>query len=308
MWSIEFRPTKLEDFIGNRDVVERVRRFLQLGKFPKVSIFCGDSGTGKTTLAYIVANLLDAEVYEYNVADVRGIDTIREVIELCKYETITGRKRLFIFDEAHRFTRDAQEAMLKLLEGKDNKNLFILCTTEVDKLIPTIRNRAKVFVFTSISFDECVLLAKKLKQFFNRKEDWDTEVLMEVWRLCKGIPRLIVNVLEEVKAKEDVLRVFNKHALSAFEDDDFIYLAESIASKRFSWQDLRVRLSGKDREELALLLKRLKSYFLSLLLSCEGENERWEWYLYVLDRLSKVREDDGVGCVVGLCKLLLEDK
>lgn len=305
VWAIEFRPAKLDDFVGNKDVVARIKKFLQLRSFPKTSIFCGESGTGKTTLAYIVASELDLEVYEYNVANMRGIDTIREVIDLCSYTTLTGKGRLFIFDEAHRFTRDAQEAMLKLLESKDGCNYFILCTTDVFKLIPTIRNRAKVFMLRCLTFEECQELALKLRKHFQLAFSWDVEVLKEVWLACHGIPRLIVNVLEEVRTVEDLKRV-QLHVLFDGFSDDFLYIARKLVNRELTLQDLRI-LSCKGQDEIVQYTRRLKKYVLELLLSCKNEEEnKWSWYMYILDRLSKVKEEDETSLMLALCRIVLE--
>lgn len=302
MWSIEYRPKKLEEFFGNKDVVRRIKKYLEVGNLPKTMIFYGESGCGKTTMARIVGNSLDVEILEFNTANMRGIDTVREIIEICRYQPFLKKKRLIIFDEAHRITRDGQEAMLKLLEGEDRLNYFILCTTDVEGLIETIRNRAKMFVFRGLDFDECKELVEWLSKRTGKK--WNEEIVMAVWRLCKGVPRLIVNVLEEVNELEDVERVFSKLYFAEV-DADFGEIARLLLEGRLSWRVLQSRIAGMDERDLERLWHVLKGYVLKVMLNTTDE-EKWLWYCRVLDVLSRVK--DVYGFIVGLSKLILERK
>lgn len=285
MWSIEYRPRSLEEFFGNKDVVKRIREYLKLGKLPRTMIFYGESGCGKTTLARIVGSLLGAQVLEFNVANMRGIDTIREVIEVCRYMPLGYERRLIIFDEAHRVTRDGQEAMLKLLEEEDVVNYFILCTTEVEGLIETVRNRAKVFQFRGLSYDEMVELVRWLEGKTGRR--WDEEVIMKVWRLSRGVPRIIVNVLEEVRSVEDVDVVFSKVYFS--EVGDVVgEIAKAMRDGVLSWRVFQSRVRDLDEKELLGVFEALKSYFVKVLLSTE--DNKWVWYGYIVRELAKGRD------------------
>ena len=143
---IKYRPQTWDEIKGNEAVVEGLEsQFSSKSKKnrPHVFLFYGPSGCGKTTLARIVKDELEcseANFNELNVANTRGIDTIREVIQFSHYSTFDGSPRIFLFDEAHKLTNDAQNALLKVLEDTPPKVYFILCTTDPKKIIKTIRN------------------------------------------------------------------------------------------------------------------------------------------------------------------------
>lgn len=300
-WAIEYRPGGLNEFFGNRDVVKRIKKFLELGRFPKTSIFYGESGCGKTTMARIIGKELGLRVGEFNTANTRGIDTIREVVEISRYMPVTGEKGwLFIFDEAHRITMDGQEAMLKLLEGDDNWNWFVLCTTEIDGLIETIRNRGKVFYFRRLDLEECKELVRWLEKRTGRK--WNDDVVFEVWRACKGVPRLIVNVLEEANNVEEVREIADRVYFSDVEKD-LGELAKLVLERKASWKVVSSRIKDMDEKEIEELWRVMKSYVLKVLLNSEGK-EGWVWCLRVLDLISKAR--DVYGFVVALGRLVIE--
>lgn len=299
MWSIEYRPRSLEEFFGNRDVVKRIKEYLKLKRLPRVMVFYGESGCGKTTLAKIVGNLLNAEVLEFNVANTRGIDTVREIIEVSKYVPFGFEKRLFIFDEAHRITRDGQEAMLKLLEEEDSYNYFVFCTTDVGGLIETIRNRGKLFQFRGLDYEEMGELVRWLEKKSGKR--WNDDVVMKVWRLSRGVPRVVVNVLEEVESEEDVDRVFGKVFFGEV-GDDVGEIARAIRDGVLSWRVFQSRVKDKDDRELLNIFESLKSYFVKMLLNTE--DKKWVWYMWVLRELSKGK--DLAGYLVAMGKIIQE--
>lgn len=299
MWSIEYRPRVLDEFFGNKDVVKRLSEYLNLGKLPRVMVFCGESGCGKTTLAKIVGDILKAEVLEFNVANTRGIDTVREIIELSKYKPFGFEKRVFIFDEAHRITRDGQEAMLKLLEEEDAYNHFVFCTTDVMGLIDTIRNRSKVFQFRGLDYDEMIELVKWLEKKTGRK--WDDEVVMRVWRVSRGVPRIVVNMLEEVTCVDDVDMMFGKVYFGEL-GDDVVEIARAIKDGVLSWKVFQSRIRDKDERELLDMFESLKNYFVKVLLNTT--DKKWVWYGYVLKELGKGK--DLVSYLVAMMRIIEE--
>lgn len=132
------RPMKLSEVLGNSTLIKSLQSMLDSEIPPQVFLFHGESGTGKTTLARIVANELGCEkIVEKNLADFRGIDTARQIIGETRYKGM----KCWIFDEAHQMTKDAQDALLKLFEDTPKGCYFILCTTEPKKVKKTIRSR-----------------------------------------------------------------------------------------------------------------------------------------------------------------------
>lgn len=144
---IEHRPSNLSEIFGNKAIVESLTSiFERKSDYPHAFLFHGPTGCGKTTLARIVAKMLKCDKpEEYNMANLRGIDAVRTLVEECVYLPLTGHNRVYILDEIHRQTKDAQNALLKLLEDPPEHVYFILGTTDPEQLIATLRGRCHTY-------------------------------------------------------------------------------------------------------------------------------------------------------------------
>lgn len=140
---LRHRPRTLKGIVGNREAVSVLESALA-GKCPHAFLFTGPAGCGKTTLARILAKELDCgdtDLQEVNAANARGIDAMRDIIQRMEYLPSQGSSRVFIVDECHQLSKDAQNALLKPLEDTPSHVYFLLCTTDPEKVIPTIRSR-----------------------------------------------------------------------------------------------------------------------------------------------------------------------
>jgi len=156
---LKYRPKNFENFIGNNSTITALKSSLDK-KTVRCYLIHGKSGCGKTTLARIIATKLgatDRDIKELNVSNQRGIDKARKIITLTIYRPLGG-VRVFILDEAHRSTVDFQNAMLKIMEEPPKGNYFVLCTTEPEKLLETIKNRCSIFHVRELSIDEITIL------------------------------------------------------------------------------------------------------------------------------------------------------
>ena len=152
-----FRPKSLDAVVGNGGTVAALQKFLKKGNLPHTILFKGPSGCGKTTLARILAKELGCGVLdlrEYNSADFRGIDTIRDISRIMTNAPAAGNCRVFILDEAHQLSKDAQNAALKILEDTPKHVYFFICTTDPQKLIATIRSRCTEMPVDLLKLDE----------------------------------------------------------------------------------------------------------------------------------------------------------
>jgi DNA polymerase-3 subunit gamma/tau len=166
------RPRTFDDVVGQEHIVRTLQAAVEQDRVAHAYLFAGPRGTGKTSLAKILAKALNCEhgptptpdgtcercmaihearsldVIELDAASNRGIDTIREtVIERASLAPIEGGRKIYILDEAHSLTADASNALLKTLEEPPEKVVFILCTTDAGKLLPTVRSRCQRFAF-----------------------------------------------------------------------------------------------------------------------------------------------------------------
>jgi DNA polymerase-3 subunit gamma/tau len=174
---LKYRPQQLENLIGQEFIKTTLKNALSAKKIAPAYLFAGPRGTGKTSTARILAKSLNClaveqptvepcgkcsscrsiersnaiDVTEIDAASHNGVDNARELIELSHLAPAQVRYKMFLIDEAHGLTTAAQNALLKLLEEPPARTIFILCTTELHKVLPTIVSRCQLFNFKSLS-------------------------------------------------------------------------------------------------------------------------------------------------------------
>lgn len=174
----KWRPQTFEQVVGQRHVMQTLENAIRQNRLAHAYIFSGTRGVGKTTTARILAKCLNCvkgptatpcnecencvaittgnslDVLEIDAASNRGIDQIRELREMVRYAPVGGRYKIVILDEAHQLTDEASNALLKTLEEPPPNVVFILATTQPEDLVDTIKSRAQLFQFRSLSFQE----------------------------------------------------------------------------------------------------------------------------------------------------------
>lgn len=169
-----FRPVEFGDVVGQEEVLASLRSSLEQGRLPHALLFSGSRGVGKTTTARILARAVNCEVspgpspcgtclactsildgsasdvIELDAASNNGVEEVRALREQAGYAPIRLRKKVFILDEVHMFSRAAFNALLKILEEPPEHVLFILATTEAHKIPETVRSRCQVLPFRRI--------------------------------------------------------------------------------------------------------------------------------------------------------------
>src|SRR5438105_13186948 len=167
----KYRPQTFDEVVGQEAVVRTLSNAITSGQVRQAYLFAGPRGTGKTSLARILAKSVNCaigptpqpdntchacvsisngtslDVIEMDAASQRGIDDIRDIRERVVLQPVEGRSKVYILDEAHQLTDAAWNALLKLIEEPPPHLLFIFCTTELQKVLPTVRSRCQTFVF-----------------------------------------------------------------------------------------------------------------------------------------------------------------
>ena len=146
----KYRPAKFSEIVGQEAVVTALKGALKDGKISHAYLFAGSRGTGKTSIARIFARELgttDKDTYEIDAASNRGIDDIRALRDAVQTLPFDSKYKIYILDEVHMLSKDAFNALLKTLEEPPAHVIFILATTEMQKLPETVISRCQVFEF-----------------------------------------------------------------------------------------------------------------------------------------------------------------
>lgn len=145
-----YRPEKWNEVIGQDHIVSTLRDTIANNRIAHAYLFSGSRGTGKTSVARILArsaNTANEDIYEIDAASNRGIDDIRELREHVAVLPFSSKYKFYIIDEVHMLSKDAWNALLKTLEEPPQHVVFILATTEIEKVPETIVSRCQTFVF-----------------------------------------------------------------------------------------------------------------------------------------------------------------
>ena len=166
LWVESFRPGTLDGYIGNEHVIQKVKIFIENGDIPHL-LFYGTAGTGKTTLAKIIANSVDADLMYINASDENSVDAVRDKIK--RYASTVGFKRwkIVILDEADYLTPNAQAALRNLMETYSRTTRFILTCNYVEKIIDPIQSRCQTFGITP---PDKSVVAQRLVEVLTEKE------------------------------------------------------------------------------------------------------------------------------------------
>lgn len=170
----KYRPAEWEDVIGQEHIVDSLNSSIKSERIAHAYLFSGSRGTGKTTIARIFARALgigDNDIYEIDAASNRGIDDIREIRDGVHVLPFQSKYKIYIIDEVHMLTKEAFNALLKTLEEPPAHALFVLATTETDKIPETVISRCQVFSFKKPNRE----ILKGLVTKISKKEGYSLE-------------------------------------------------------------------------------------------------------------------------------------
>ena len=231
------RPQKLSEIVGNEFAVRGLASTLRSLDHPHVFLLIGPSGTGKTTLARIVASEVgatDTNIVEINAANTRGIDTVRELELQSRYSPFNSSTRVIIMDECHQLTVQAMNSLLKLLEDVPSYQYYILCSTDPERIIKTIRNRCTIYETKLLSDAQIIVV---IQSACNRVSIplLDIDKLEIAVEMANGCPRRAL-VLAEQLADADL----NELELSDIKETkaEIILLCRTLLNTKHKWDTL----------------------------------------------------------------------
>ena len=267
---LKYRPKTFADVKGNETVIASLQGLLSnIDECPHVFLLHGNTGCGKTTLGRILAEQLGcvgSDLKEIDSADFRGIDTVREIGKNCQYKPLEGRCRVWIIDECHKLTGDAQNAFLKRLEDTPKHVYFILCTTEPEKLIAAIKGRCQQFQVQPLSDSQMLGLLRGIVR--KEGQTLEKEVYEQIIQDSLGHSRNALQILEQVltlpseKRLEAVKRIVE-------EQSQIIELCRALL-KNASWKEVAVILTGLKGQDAETIRRTVLGYCQAVLL--KGEN------------------------------------
>lgn len=157
--AVKYRPKTFDDVVEQEAIKAILLEQIKTNSFKHAYLFCGPAGCGKTTAARIFANELNKGLgnpIEVDAASNNGVDNIREIIDNAKRKSLDSEYKIYIIDECHMLSTGAWNAMLKLLEEPPKSTIFIMCTTDPQKIPATILSRVQRYDFSKISLDKIV--------------------------------------------------------------------------------------------------------------------------------------------------------
>ena len=285
-----YRPLDFSQVVGQDAVVRTLRNAIETDQVRQAYLFAGPRGTGKTSMARILAKALNAEggpsadfdpttriarsiadgsaldVVEMDAASQRGIDEVREIRERAMLQPVEGHWKVYIVDEAHQLTTAAWNALLKLIEEPPPHLVFVFCTTDLAKVIPTVRSRCQTFVFQRPRMQELVQVLRKICD--GEGIDASDAALSLVARGASGAYRDAISMLDQLAAAtsrsisvQDVLQLG-----TAVEEDVLFRLCDTIVDSDVAGALVLVEELSERGQDLGELTKQLLEHLRQLLL------------------------------------------
>lgn len=214
----KYRPSNFDEVVGQQPIIQTLKNAIIQNRIAHAYLFCGPRGTGKTSIAKIFAKMLNCEdefnkpcgkctnckmvqngshpdIIEIDAASNNGVDEVRNLIDKVKYAPMQGKYKVYIIDEVHMMTTGAFNALLKTIEEPPAHVVFILATTEPNKVIPTIISRCQRFDFNKVSQKD---IEKRLSIVCKEEKiEIDPEAISLIAQLADGGMRDSLSILDQ---------------------------------------------------------------------------------------------------------------
>ena len=214
----KYRPSNFDEVVGQQPIIQTLKNAIIQNRIAHAYLFCGPRGTGKTSIAKIFAKMLNCEdesnkpcgkcinckmvqngshpdIIEIDAASNNGVDEVRNLIDKVKYAPMQGKYKVYIIDEVHMMTTGAFNALLKTIEEPPAHVVFILATTEPNKVIPTIISRCQRFDFNKVSQKD---IEKRLSIVYKEEKiEIDPEAISLIAQLADGGMRDSLSILDQ---------------------------------------------------------------------------------------------------------------
>lgn len=285
----KYRPVRFEDVVGQPQVTVTLRNELQAGRISHAYLFTGTRGTGKTTCAKILAKAVNClnpqngdpcgeceicrgldsgsilDVVEIDAASNNGVDSIRSLIEEVNFTPGSAKYRVYIIDEVHMLSAAAFNALLKTLEEPPPHVIFIMATTEVHKLLPTILSRCQRFDFKRITPNEIADRIEYVCSCENVSIERDASLLIA--RIADGGMRDALSILDQCIGRSDNITVQVVNETAGIVGRDYLFnLAQAIKDRKCSDALTIINELHENSKDMGRLCEEMSDHFRKLML------------------------------------------
>jgi DNA polymerase III subunit gamma/tau len=326
----KYRPQDFDEVVGQEAIVRTLRNAIRAEQVRQAYLFAGPRGTGKTSMARILSKSLNCaqgptptpdkvcnacvtiasgtslDVVEMDAASQRGIDDIREIRDRVVLQPAEGRYKVYILDEAHQLTDAAWNALLKLIEEPPPHLLFVFCTTDLAKVLTTVRSRCQTFVFARPRLHEVVRYLRRVAE--GEGIEAPDAALSLVARSARGSFRDAVSTLDQLAAatERDVTVQAVLQLLGAVEEESLFRLCDLIVDHDTAGALTLIEELSEQGQDLGRLVTDLLEHLRALLL-VQHMGEVPESLPVTEETRERLREQAnqlGEATVVRLCDLL----
>ena len=290
--SLKYRPSSFESVIGQKQITKTLENSIKENKIPSAILFCGPRGVGKTSCARIFAREinnfdysddLSFNIFELDAASNNKVEDIRDLIDKVRIPPQSGKYKVYIIDEVHMLSKNAENAFLKTLEEPPPHIVFILATTEKNKILPTILSRCQIYDFNRISENE---IAENLKQICVKEGvKFEDQALRIIAKKSDGSLRDSLTILDRVVnfTNKSISLKETSSLLNILDNETYIEIVDKIINGLLAEViELFNELSNKGFDEKEFLIG-LANHYRNLLIVKSSISDR-----LITDKSSRV--------------------